>query len=159
MLHFIQDKILLAVHPWCTLNIAKKKDLKFWCLVKWGGVYLCKWQQMPNEVLQIEQDHESHYNWYQPFPVPRVTTDNYRDQPEYIIWLPPTLSRVLTALWENRIYSRWNICYIWRDWLTTYFTKICKRKLLNEDGTDATLFDQSEETQKAIAILFWRKDE
>ena len=150
---YCQNEIVKRAHPWCTLNIAKKKDLKFWCLVKWG-IYLCKWRWMPNEVLQTEQDHEPLSNWYQPFPVPRVTEDNYRDQPEYIIGLPPTLARVLNALGWDYWYDndRGSILNHQEDKL------MCVRELLNEDWTDATLRDQSEETQESIALLLGWKD-
>ena len=60
--------------------------------------------------------------------------------------MPPTLSRVLTALWDYcyinlSIYS----AYLWAT--PEHF---CKRKLLNEDMTDCNLRQQSQETQDAI---------
>lgn len=79
------------------------------------------------------------------------------------IWLPPTLSRVLTALWEDYWYNNhksmiYETSEIIQDLESNNFdisiNKICKRKLLKDDKTEATLFDQDEETQKTIAKLF-----
>ena len=62
-----------------------------------------------------------------------------------IIGLPPTLSRVLTALWDY-CYLDWSIFeLITRD--TEY---ICKRKPLNEDMTECNLRQQSQKTQDVI---------
>lgn len=153
---FCQNEIVKRAHPWCTLNIAKKKDFKFWCLVKWG-IYLCKWRWMLNVVLQTEQDHEPLSNWYQPFPVPRVTEDNYRDQPEYIIWLPPSLARVLNALGSEFYF--WNWLWHAEKISNNYENRkyICDRNLLNKDWSDATLRDQEESTQNTIVVLLWWK--
>lgn len=74
-------------------------------------------------------------------------------------YYPISLSRVLTALGESKSYSNWYILDRGRDWFCSYFKKVCKRKLLNEDWTDATLFDQSQETITAIWVLLWWKDE
>jgi len=72
-----------------------------------------------------------------------------------IIGLPPTLSRVLHAFSKKdiRFSVSDNFINIYEigygvDW-----------KFLNEDGTDATYFDQSEQTKKAIAMLLgWEKE-
>ena len=144
MMQYIQDRILEAVH-WCTLEEAREKEKVFWSYVydeeNWLMCILMKLTEYTDVRLK-------NWDWW-----------TIKDDTVSFTGLPPTLPRVLTALGENRIYSRWNICYIWRDWLTTYFTKICKRKLLNEDWTDATLFDQSQDTITAIWNLLWRKDE
>jgi hypothetical protein len=72
----------------------------------------------------------------------------YDDDIDTILWLPSCLARVLYALCDH-----WEI-----DW-AIYSTDswgnireyICDRKLLNDDGTPATLRDQSEETKQSIA--------
>lgn len=63
---------------------------------------------------------------------------------------PPTLIRTLTALGD----------YYWLfDWRIIGQTKeICVRKLLNEDKSEASLFDQTPETQLAIWVLLGRKE-
>lgn len=63
--------------------------------------------------------------------------------------VPISLPRVLSALWEwytyyvtlEKIYD-WNFLYI-------------PRKLLTDSWSDATLRDQTIETQKKIAELLW----
>lgn len=80
-----------------------------------------------------------------------------------VIWLPPTLPRVLQALGSNWAYveeyaelkrlSHMDM----REWREEGNEWIIKRKLLNSNKTDATLFDQDQSTQDAIALLLWWK--
>lgn len=65
-----------------------------------------------------------------------------------------SLARVLTALGDE--YCMLHYWSIWNK--TNAYRKVCDWKLLNSDWTDATLFDQSEETQKAIALLLGWND-
>lgn len=71
-----------------------------------------------------------------------------------------SLARVLTALGDNywEIHQKKNKIRIyitlWEQDIREYFD----RWLLNSDWTDATLFDQSKETQNTIALLLGWKD-
>lgn len=107
---FIQDKILLSIYPWCSIEEARLKDFNIGCWCDRG---------------------------------------NY----------PPTLSRVLTAFGIEFYF--WNGIRHSEKISNNYENRkyICDRKLLNEDNTDCTLFDQSPETQRAMALLLWWKDE
>ena len=60
-----------------------------------------------------------------------------------------SLSRVLSALGNQYWYVNWDIIYDYSDWYwnISYETK---RKLTNEDNSDAMIDDQSPETIKAI---------
>ena len=68
---------------------------------------------------------------------------------------PVTMQRVLIALWHRYFYyDKMIFCREYDDdW--EYSNNICLRKLLNEDWSDATLRDQSEETQNKVAELLW----
>lgn len=64
-----------------------------------------------------------------------------------------SLSRVLTALGSDYLW-----CWYWievRFWYELDF--VCERKLLKNDWSDATLFDQSQETQDILfdIICLW----
>ena len=67
----------------------------------------------------------------------------------YIISLP----RVLAALWHPYYYFDDEIKKYYDSWIQDRI--ICERKLINEDKTGATLFDQSDETIEAIGKLLW----
>ena len=73
-----------------------------------------------------------------------------------IIGIEPSLARLLTALWPE--FYCWN--WIWHaEKISNNYENrkyVCQRKLLKDSWEDATLFDQSEETQNAIALLMWR---
>ena len=131
---FCQEKLILASHPWLSLEWARDREKKIeWCLVT---------------VLHAIWVPQEGYTW-----VEKTVTYNeekYWDKAHKIIWLPPTLPRVLNSLGMGYHYSKWVIVSsnnILIDGLPV------RRKLLNEDWTDATLRDQSEETQNAIALL------
>lgn len=149
MQQFIQDKILLSVYPWCTLEEAREKELQFWCIV---DVDFClrEWFRIGLWVIihTWVEDRIMLYNWPTVIFKPREMYD--------IIWLPPTLMRVLWALWPADYYVR-------KGKLLRYAGKdsifICDWKEFNEDKTDCNFFQQSPESQKAIALLLWWKDE
>ncbi len=71
----------------------------------------------------------------------------------YSIWLPPTLDRVLYALGNDYFQYMWMIFCFENDDDWEYKQQVCMRKLLNDDGTGATLRDQSQETKDKIAEL------
>ena len=148
---FCQEKLILASHPWLSFNDAEIEErCTKWCL------YSCEWEvleylftKVPNEYecfpvfYNKRKDKTEHWDWDYDYP---------------IIWLPPTLARVLNALGSEFYCRNWirHAEKISNNYENR--TYICQRKLLNEDWTDATLFDQSEETQLAIALLLWWKD-
>lgn len=79
-----------------------------------------------------------------------------------------SLQRVLTAInKKRRNYYHHPKGYIYKEQDLDEYTnskfgiistamELCERRLLNEDWSDATLFDQSEETQDAIFnLLCW----
>lgn len=122
----LQEAIMLACHPWFTIDQIKEK------------------QKYCNPKTKV--------NW------------NFVEIA--FISIPPTLSRILTALWENYIYwlgAVYEAYYRSRDsyWLELdydYFqiwkykesNPIFLWKLLNDDWSDATLFDQTQETQDMV---------
>lgn len=166
MLQFIQDRILEAVH-WCFLEEAREKELwKFWCFVKyyWDSF---RWDEVSNYQVIKKMDDDILFKniWLSDDinnPSYRVTYHNFKEteiESYEIIWLPPTLSRVLTALWPE--FYCWN--WIWHaEKISNNYENrkyVCQRELINKDWTDATLFDQTPETQLAIGVLLWWKDE
>ena len=157
---YMQEEILKRLYPWKSLEEVKQEELKFWCKL-WTD-YAEDQELYWFTYMWYNEHKEEHHIMFN-----RTTEQigNVKDLKDKwiigdIIWLPPTLPRVLQAL-------RWYL-YI-RDDLpkvrTLYLSyadnqnREAERKILNEDMTDATLFDQSEETQKAIALLLWYKDE
>lgn len=132
----MQEAIMIAIHG--SIEEAREKEYKIvWCMWfdwDWLRRYYWKW-----------------FNWY---------TDNgdysiFWPKEEKIIWLPPTLSRVLISLGEHYELVPWGLDDMV---ISNRKTKdnICDWKLLNEDWSDATLFDQSEDTQDAIYnLLCW----
>jgi len=132
----IQEKILLAVHKWCTIEEAREKDLWYWSVLQ------------TNENNRRQPAWEVRRIWR--LTRPQEATDmSWYD----IIWLPPTLSRVLTALWNEYFQYIWMIFCFENDDDWEYKQQVCMRKLLNDDGTDATLRDQSQETKDKVAEL------
>lgn len=79
-------------------------------------------------------------------------------------YYPISLSRVLTALGDEYHRGKIKDHYWERIWIihtSQYWAVICsaRRKLLNEDKSEASLFDQSQDTITAIWVLLWYKDE
>ena len=165
MMQYIQDCILEAVH-WCSLEEAREKELwKFWCFVKyyWDSF---RWDEVSNYQVIKKMDDDILFKniWLSDDinnPSYRVTYHNFKEteiESYEIIGLPPTLPRVLTALEDEEPHYYSNISKIFIDrWNATPI--YIPRKLLNSDWTDATLFDQSQDTITAIWNLLWRKDE
>ncbi len=136
----VQEQILLSMHKWCNIEEAKRKDLVFWCLYSetrnnTNNIYTCVVYRdgfipQPNKNLE----------WY-------VCN---------IIWLPPTLSRVIIALTDicckkegKRIsYDTNELFFV--DTRDECKTKICDRKI-----GDYNLREQSEDTQNKIAHFLW----
>lgn len=160
---FVQDSLILASHPWLSFEEAKKREIsKFWCILQniflWKTTIIWYWIQKPWYVKNF--DVLTEFDWFDTFTEWDVGNKN-------IIWLPPTLPRVLNLL-ENAIVEkgwRWRsvlyrdeTIYDFTSWDITDEAKICERKLLNEDWTPCNLRQQSEETQTAIALLLWWKD-
>lgn len=60
--------------------------------------------------------------------------------------------------WFTVKYTSWGevMFFEWRGKKAKY---IFTRKLINENNIEATLLEQSEETQYEIALLLWWKDE
>lgn len=70
-------------------------------------------------------------------------------------YYPISLPRLLTALEKNISISLNYYAWVIISWKGERIN----RKLLNEDKSDASLFDQSPETITAIWVLLWWKDE
>jgi len=151
----VQEKILLAVHKWCTIEEAKYKESKLErCVLKfskWDGSGM---QEGYYSIASLTYQMTDIHQWcYSLFYVRSSHREIFKIHTNYwykIVWLPPTLSRVLIALGDSFWY--------WRSWYIVEFWKIshhsrCWRKLLNDDWTDATLRDQSQETKEKVAEL------
>lgn len=188
----MQEQILLRLYPWKTLEEAKEAEIWFWCRVI-SKVY---WECMVTKYIRQGSSSSEWYDWYrmqngelyfsdyrtgeicyiimQTRQHAKTTADwwdvindkSIRENFD-IIWLPPTLPRVLQALgdlywrWHRIIWLENKIVEIHRERIMEQrnFEDLCNRKLLNSDNTDATLFDQDQSTQDAIALLLWWKDE
>ena len=143
-IQFIQDKCILAAHPWLSLEEAKNEeenDLS--CLLISDSFYhreVTTWIscQMKMKYIQILSKRDYFY----------IHRNNVIIG---VFWLPPCLARVLNGLWQNYFYRSWRLWYrIDRD-----SHHYCNWKLLNPDWSPATLFDQSDETINAIAKEMW----
>lgn len=152
---FVQEKILLAVH-WETIEEARAKEAK----LRW-----CEIETRDNKVRNVSRyDEETwvyrdwNWDWFDSgdFWIGQLSGR------EAVIWLPPTLPRVLTTLWVDYGWKEWYLHAIVMynvpiNWEKAQFIQI-PRQLLNSDWTDATLRQQTEETQEAIAKLLWREE-
>lgn len=134
-----QNAILLAVHGTDDIEEARNKDLWLWC------VLLDPAEQ--DMVYTHTSDH--HYNWlydWSPWWI-------HKEAWHVIIWLPPTLERVLHALnyweaqrwwWGRRYWFSYDMIV---DDIDGSISSICNRELMQ------SLRDQSKETQDAIHEL------
>lgn len=146
MQEYIHNEIIKRIYIWTPLFEAKKLDLTEWCIVRiWN-----RWYKRVSEYHHItELCYASKKLYISEHYRPDIIEVNDYD----IIWLPCSLSRVLEALGKDRNYYWW----IWKlyDWWDLYI----KRKLLNDDNTDANLFQQTQDTQLQIALYLWRSGE
>jgi len=143
----LQDIIIQKIH-WVWLEEARQKELINWCL-------LTNWYS--DDTLYMFTYMEWHA--WKEFAIfhraPEDPQQIYWSKNKYeIIWLPPSLDRVLYALWSNWLWS----CFIdWSimttDWGCRIREYVCDWKLLNDDWTPATLRDQSIETKEKIYQL------
>lgn len=135
-----QNAILKAVHGTDDIEEAREKDLWFWCVIEndaddYNSIYF-------TQVVEINDSKVETLAW-----------TGY----DRIIWQPPTLSRVLKVLGIKE-GETWNWYFASHTWKIAKYTRpapavVCNWELLKEDGTDATLRDQSEEVQNAIHDL------
>ena len=147
----LQDIIIQKIHN-CWLDEARGKEYITWAYVEYPIDNLCyvqctSWRISNIESLSILNKTASYsrivdWKWEQWHKIK-------------IIWLPPTLDRVLYVLWESCI-DWW--FYVSNTWKMFKYTRpapevICERKLLNSNWTSATLFDQSIETKEKIYQL------
>lgn len=133
-----QELIIQKIH-WCSLEEARKLEIWNWCICY--HTYLKEYQT----ILEVIDDKNLRIKWYDLFTQP--------DEIE-VFWLPPTLPRVLDALGDDYYYELYGIQRrVPLYWIETDIL----RKLLNEDRTDATLRDQSQETQEKIYSLLQNK--
>lgn len=151
----MQEAILLAVHPWCTIEQAREKELVEWCMVdvKWW-----LWEkEWISKVIEYERE-QCKIVWCKT----RLTTWIHFS----IIGLPPTLERTLVALgdvfwkWHRIIRLENKIVCIHRERLmqNRNFEDLCDRKLINSDWTPCDLFQQDISTQDTIYSILC-KDE
>ena len=166
---WIQEEILKRLYPWKSLEEAKQEELKFWCKVtngEWDILSVIYSEETDNfnddkkkrpknieaYIYNIKEQWNPRANW-------RYATTYYAFQKcieedwYEIIWLPPTLPRVMTALWNDYRYQSGEIM-----WPAGYDFIVGERKLLNDDNTECTLFDQPQDTQDSITALLWRKE-
>ena len=160
---FIQDRLILAAHPWLSLEEAKKAELWYWCAVNtsfwWFDIIfsVTEWYEWdPTKWCFILTPHEWDFSYQITHP------SAFND----IFWLPPCLARVLNGLssdWFLYLYFNWriyiryedNIDWAWNLLDKWYDSQVCERIIINPDWSPATLFDQSPETISAIAKEMW----
>lgn len=144
----MQDAILVAVH-WCDIGEARERELWEWCYVK-----IDSWKQQ--RIVCLIQSNKWVNKWTI-YHFEHSHNPRFKKQRNVIdvIGKPPTLARVLTSLWEHAwhlIFNDNNILSIETE--RTHVTKIyIDRELLNENGNDMHLFQQSQQTQDAIYSL------
>ena len=145
----IQDRIIQKIH-WVWLHESRKKEyLTRWCLVSITEVF---W---PVTWIRVSNDTILRYDWEKWEEEVFTKDETFR-----IIWLPPTLARVLYVLWSRYIYHHvYRYIYKeydldtytdWKDAIILKAREYCERKLLNDDWTSATLRDQSVSTKEKI---------
>jgi len=140
----MQEAILLKIYEWCTLEDAIKKEYEsIWQKFNW--LYICSRTRNAWNYWTMSQDD--------------FTEASYDDELLFDnIFI--SLQKILTTLnfsWYNPSYwyLQWWIYEInerTNDNETTFkiWDYVCDRKLLNDNWTDATLRDQSKETQDII---------
>lgn len=141
---YCQLEILERLYPDLSLDEARNKESSY-VIIEW---WYYKYSDHQNDYYYV---YDSVFGWFsRSFDI---------DPEKTIIGLPPTLPRVLTALGGGYIAWDWHIS-IW-EWDVCWNSRvnnICDRQLLNEDKTDATLFDQKESTILSVAKLLWYKE-
>ncbi len=133
----LQEAILKRLYPWVSIEEIRKKENRDDAYIKvW--IFNSKSKTIRNEYFKVYEIERN-----------LVSRDG-------IIWLPPTLPRILTALWDEYFYSCWCIeIYVWADtWDKRYPLHYIKRQLLNEDMTDRNLREQDQETQDILHSIF-----
>ena len=123
-----QEAVIMKWHD-CSLEEAYKKE----CILTWKShawLYECTrdWSAWDYWTMTADDFTPAEFASYTPESL-----------------TPPTLSRVLHALWFD--YMRSNT-WVWRLWDVD--TKVCDRDLKSEDGGEAMLWDQDIKTQKTI---------
>lgn len=147
-LKFIQEKLVLAAHPWLSTRECKNIEREIqWCIAcEFWKIWDDRKMYFIKERTQWSEIWWNNRRWL---------NLNFFD---YIIWLPPTLSRVLNGLGNWFIYYDKMLKERQID-DDMRFEQKCMRKLINEDWSDCTLFEQSEQTIKMIAEIMWYKSE
>ena len=157
---YCQNEIVKRAHPWLSLEEAKKKDLEAkWCI---SELFTNDWDSVCEYLTDSKFSYLPIWTWpyKNHWPLHKKIVEDYiKKEQREIAGIPPTLARVLNALWDEYFFDNiilkktdWD-----EDWQIIDTDRICERKLLNEDWTDATLRDQSEETQEKIYSLMKNK--
>ena len=152
----VQEAILLRLHPGKSLEEARRQEPILWCIL---SIVESFWPIHGTIIDYEESLHLIEYTIkWDDWAIEKAMNLNKFN----IIWLPPPLSRVLQALGEDYVFIQWWIYKInslascLAVWSVRYLEEEkVHRKLLNDDGSDATLRDQSQETQDAIDKLLW----
>lgn len=136
----MQEAILLKLHHTKNISDAKILEIKKWCIINWYEALETEdWCLMLLKIIDNS--------------LPIVAAELLK----WVVWLPPTLPRVLTAFGDQYYYRDWFIVYEYKDRTWYWWIPQCERKLLNEDRTPCDLFLQSKETQRAIYdIIVWK---
>lgn len=146
----IQEIIIQKIH-WLWLKQSREKELDLkWCIVIGYKNTECEKCYYTNS-LMMDWDyiifHPFNHEMYGRYDEKPIEFSSIC--PEHIIWLPPTLERVIYCLWfEYWVFGNY-FCELKPNWFET----ICDWNLLNDDWTSATLRDQSELTKKTIYKL------
>ncbi len=140
----MQEDILLKIYEWCTFEDAIEKEYEsIWQKFNW--LYICSrtrnawdcWTMSQDDFTEASCDDELLFDNIFISLQKVLTTLNFS-------WYNP--SYWYLQWWIHEINERTN------DNETTFkiWDYVCDRKLLNDNWTDATLRDQSEETQDII---------
>lgn len=143
----LQEIIIQKIH-WVWLEEAKQKELINWCL-------LTNWYSDDTLYMFTYMEWHAGKEFAIFHRAPEDPQQIYWNQKKYeIIWLPPSLDRVLYCLWSvsaKNYLTSYEMS--WRCKITTEYDEEFERKLLNDDWTSATLRDQSIETKEIIYQL------
>ncbi len=149
-----QEAMLLRLYPGKSLQEAKKQEPILWLIV---SVVEPHWPVYGTIVHYEETKYFTEYTivWSDK-EIEKVMNRNMNNY--NIIWLPPTLPRVLDALRSHSIrrcdylWEKYDCVYIRRSMHWVIWENI-ERKLRNDDGTDAILRDQDIQTQDSVSSL------
>ena len=131
----LQELILTRIHN-CSIEEARERELRmYWCCITLQWIAEDNpWMEYDIITQYLDQDNISVWYYW------RIKRENIKT----IIWQPPTLPRVLKALWDNPYYNRW---------MFNITSTSTRRTLLDDNNKELSLRDQSEEIKDILLSI------